>query len=69
MSKTSLKRQFMGKVNTIGFEMRKRRANRFEVYALIEIRLDRVRTAEEAQEKLEALRKTLMNEDVVLFAP
>ena len=69
MSKTSLKRQFMGKVNTIGWESRKRRANRFEIYALVEIRLDRVMTVEEAQEKIEGLRKTLLNQDVIMFAP
>jgi len=69
LSKPSLKRQFMGKVNMVGFESRKRRANRFEVYALIEIRLDRVMTVEEAQEKIQGLRKTLLNQDVVLFAP
>lgn len=69
MSKTSPKRQFVGKVNAVGFELRKRRANRFETYALVEIRLDRVMTAEEAQEKVDRLRKTILNQDVVLFAP
>jgi len=59
----------MGKVNTVGFESRKRRANRLEVYAVIEIRLDRVMTVEEAQEKIQALKKSLLNQDVVLFAP
>lgn len=69
MSKKKLKRQFMGKVNSVGFESRKRRANRLEIYAMIEIRIDRVLTVEEAQEKLETLRKTLLNQDVILFAP
>lgn len=67
--KNKLKRQFMGKVNSVGFESRKRRGLRLEVYAQVEIRLDRVMTVEEAQDKVEDLRKTLVGQDVVLFAP
>lgn len=68
MGKKTSKRQFMGRVNTVGFETRKRRSNRLEIYALIEIRLDRVKTVEEAQEQIEVLRKSILSKEVVLFA-
>lgn len=68
MGKKNLRRQFMGRVNTVGFEQRKRRSNRLEIYALIEIRLDRVKTVEEAQEQIESLRKSILSKEVVFFA-
>ena len=67
--KKNLKRQFMGRVNTVGFENRKRRTNRLEIYAMIEIRLDRVKTVEEAEEQVNVLRKSILSKEVVFFAP
>jgi len=69
MSKKKLKRQFMGKVDHVGLEQRRRRTLGFEFYAMVEIRLDRVKTFEEAEKEVQKLKKNLVGQDVTLFAP
>lgn len=69
LGKGKLKRQIMGRVNSVGFELRKRRASRYETYIVIEVRMDRDMTPEEAEEKVEKFSKELLNQSVVVFAP
>ena len=66
--KTKLRSQFMGKINSIGFELRSRGENKYEVYLVFELRLDRVTSQEEAQDRIQKL-KGLIGSDAVLFAP
>lgn len=59
----------MGKINSVGYENRTRRKNKFEIYAILEIRLNRVDSEKEAEKAIKKLQDTMLDEEVVIFVP
>lgn len=63
-----LKTEFRGRVTSVGREVSHFRGEaRYEVSALVSIRLERVGSDEEAENRLEALRKSVLGKACTIF--
>lgn len=63
------KSQFIGEIQSIGYDTRTLDDDKIEIFAIFEMRLDRVRTLKSAEKKIILLKKRLLGKEVVLFAP